>query len=140
MSKMLAGAVAVAVWYMIWDMFLFEPLFGSFVAQIEGANPDPSLQWIIVGNLAAGLVLAWFYGKVGSVFGSGVKGGLHFGAVMGVVMGFPMWLFMPVYNTGWPYGSAWALTIANIIWVAVAGVVLGLVYSMMGGGEAAAEA
>ena len=74
-SKVLAGAVAVAVWYIIWDLFLFGPIFGSFLAGVEGAVSEPSLLWVIVGDLAAGLVLAWFYGKVGSAFGSGVKGG-----------------------------------------------------------------
>jgi hypothetical protein len=92
-SKMLVGAVAVAVWYLIWDMFLFFPIFGSFLANVQGMIEEPALQWIIVGNLVAGLVLAWFYGKVGSVFGSGVTGGLYFGVATGVLMGFPMWLF-----------------------------------------------
>jgi hypothetical protein len=118
-SKMLVGAVAVAVWYLIWDMFLFFPIFGSFLANVQGMIEEPALQWIIVGNLVAGLVLAWFYGKVGSVFGSGVTGGLYFGVATGVLMGFPMWLFQSVYDSGWTYSA----------------VVSG---KMAGGGEAAA--
>jgi hypothetical protein len=133
-SKTLAGAVAVAVWYVIWDLFLFGPIFGSFLSGVEGMVAEPALLWIVVGNLAAGLVLAWFYGKVGSAFGNGVKGGLNFGVAVGIVMGFPMWLFQSVYFTGWPYSAAWAMVVANIVWVAVAGVVLALVSSKMASG------
>ena len=137
-SKVLTGAVVVAVWYMIWDMFLFEPLFGSFLAGVEGMNPEPALMWLVIGNLVGGLVLAWFYGMTQSVFGSGVLGGLKFGVAAGVLMGFPMWLFMSVYDTGWTYSASWAMTIANIVWVGVAGVVLGIVFDKMGGGETTA--
>lgn len=137
-AKMLSGAVAVFVWYMLWDMFLFNPIFGSFLTGVEGMVEQPALMWVAVGNLVAGLVLAWFYGKVGSAFGSGLKGGLQFGVTVGLVMGFPLWLFMSVYDTGWTYSASWAMVVANIVWVGVAGVVLALVDSKMGGGEAAA--
>ncbi len=137
-GKTIAGAVAVAVWYVLWDLFLFSPIFGSFLADVEGLV-EPALQWILVGNLVAGLVLAWFYGKVGSAFGSGIKGGLNFGIAVGIVMGFPMWLFLSVYLSGWPYGASWAMVVANVVWVAVGGVILALVDGKMsGGGEAAA--
>jgi hypothetical protein len=137
-SRMLVGAVVVAVWYVVWDMFLFSPIFGSFLADVEGLVQEPALQWIIIGNLVAGLVLSWFYGKVGSVFGSGVTGGLYFGVAAGILMGFPMWLFQTVYFTGWTYGASWAMVIANIVWVAVAGVLLAVVSGKMGGGGEAA--
>lgn len=137
-NKVLTGAVVVAVWYMIWDMFLFEPLFGSFLAQIEGMNPEPALMWVAVGNLCGGLVLAWFYGKTGAVFGSGLMGGLKFGIAAGVLIGFPMWLFMTVYDTGWTYAASWAMTFANIVWVGVAGTLLGMVFEKLGGGQATA--
>ena len=133
-SKVLTGAVVVAIWYMIWDMFLFGPLVGSFVAGVEGMNPEPALMWVAIGNLFGGLVLAWFFAKTGSVFGSGMSGGLKFGVATGVLIGFPMWLFMSVYDTGWTYAASWAMTIANIVWVSVGGVLLGLVFDKMGGG------
>jgi len=134
-SKTLVGAVAVAVWYILWDLFLFSPLFGSFLAGVEGMVAEPALGWVIFGDLVAGLVLAWFYGLVGSRFGSGIKGGLRFGVTTGIVMGFPMWLFMSVYDTGWTYVASWGMVVANIVWVGVGGVVLALV-----GGKAAGEA
>ena len=137
-SKVLTGAVAVAVWYMIWDMFLFGPLLGSFLVEVEGMNPEPSLMWVAMGNLASGLVLAWFYGKTGAVFGSGALGGLKFGVAAGVLMGFPAWLFMSVFDTGWTYGASWAMTVANIVWVGIGGVLLGIVFDKMRGGETTA--
>lgn len=136
-GKMLVGAVAVAVWYVIWDLFLFNPLFGPFLSQVQGIQ-EPSLWWVIVGDLTGALVLSWFYGKTGSAFGTGIMGGLKFGVAVGVVMGFPMWLMMSVYLAGWPYVASWPMVVANIVWVGVAGVVLAFVSGKTAGGAAAA--
>ena len=131
-TKTLVGAVAVAVWYVLWDLFLFDPLFGSLLSQVDGIQ-EPALLWIVVGNVVAGLVLAWFYGKTGSAFGRGLAGGLKFGVSAGILMGFPLWLFMSVYDSGWTYAASWGMVVANIIWVGVAGVVLALVDGRMTG-------
>ena len=53
-------------------------------------------------------------------------------------MGFPAWLFMSVFDTSWTYAASWAMTVANIVWVAVGGVLLGVVFDKMRGGEATA--
>jgi hypothetical protein len=137
-ARMLVGAVAVFVWYMVWDLGLSGPLFGSYYAQIEGINPAPSLMWLAIGNLVAGLVLSWFYGRTLASFGVGVRGGLNFGLSAGIVMGFPIWIMISIYDTGWTYAASWAQTLANILWVLVAGILLGIVYEKMGGGEAKA--
>ena len=73
---------------------------------------------------------------------SGVRkrggGGLKFGIAAGVLMGFPAWLLMSVFDTGWTYGASWAMTVANIVWVGVGGVLVGVVFDKMRGGEMAA--
>ena len=86
----------------------------------------------------AGVVLSWFYGRTLASFGVGVRGGLNFGLSAGIVMGFPIWIMISIYDTGWTYAASWAQTLANILWVLVAGILLGIVYEKMGGGEAKA--
>ncbi len=62
---------------------------------------------------SGGLVLASVYARTRSIFGVGT------------------WLWMSVFNT-WPYSTSWALTIALILVVTVAGVLIGLVYEKVG--------
>jgi hypothetical protein len=129
--QLLAAGVVAGIWYVVWDLFLLEPLIGSFLAGIPGMNPEPSTMWVVIGNLVAGLVLAAVYARVRSVFGTGPGAGLTYGVYAGVLMHFPLWLFMSIY-LGWPYGTAWVMTIAGLAYTAVAGALIGLVYGKMG--------
>ncbi|HSG00259.1 MAG TPA: hypothetical protein VLA20_03970 [Vicinamibacterales bacterium] len=128
---LIVATVVVAVWYLVWDMFLLEPLLGSYMAGIPGMNPSPALMWIVVGELSSGLVLAAVYARVRSVFGTGLANGATYGVYAAVLANFPLWLMMSVY-AGWPYGTAWAFTIASIPVWAIAGGLVGLVYQKMG--------
>jgi hypothetical protein len=133
---LLVAGVAVGVLFLIWDMFLLDPLLGSYMAGIPGIVADPSVMWMVIGELVAGLVLAAVYARVRSVFGTGLKGGATYGVYAGVLMNFPLWQFMSLY-VGWPYATAWAFTIAGVVINALGGAVIGLVYERMGQPKAA---
>lgn len=130
MVLLVAGIVAAA-WYMVFDMFLMEPVIGSYLAGVPGMNAAPATMWIVVGNVVGGLVLAAVYARIRSIFGVGLKNGATYGVYAGVLINFPTWLFLSVF-AGWPYGAAWAMTIASIVYVTIAGALIGLVYEKMG--------
>lgn len=131
LNKIVPAVVAAWVWFLVFDMFLIDPIMGSAMASIPGANATPSTMWIVLGDLMATLVLVLFYDKVQSVFGSGVKGGATYGFAAGVLVNFPTWLWGAVYFS-WPYGASWTATIALIANTIIAGALIGLVYQKLG--------
>jgi len=133
---LLAAGVVAGVWLLVWDMFLSGPLLGSMLTAIPGLNPDPAVPWMIVGNLAGGLVLALLYGRVRGAFGTGAASGAQFGFFAGLLVNFPLWLQLSLY-VSWPYGTAWAFTIAGLVVYVIAGALVGLVYQRMAKGAAA---
>lgn len=136
MAVLVAGLVA-GIWFLVFDMFLLEPLMGSLMANIPGLNPTPPMLWMVVGDLAAGLVLAAVYARVRSVFGTGFANGATYGVYAGVLMNFPIWLQMSVY-VSWPYVTAWAFTIMGIVICAVAGGLVGVVFPKLSGATSGA--
>lgn len=133
---LLVAGVVVGVLYLVWDMFLMQPLLGSMMTGIPGLVVEPPMIWMVVGELVAGLVLAAVYARTRSIFGTGFKGGAIYGTYAGVLINFPMWLMMAVF-VGWPYGTMWAFTIVGIVLAAIGGGVVGQIYAMMGKPKAA---
>ena len=131
LNKLVPAAIAVWVWYVVFDMFLLGPIMGSAMASIPGAVEAPSTMWVVIGDLAAALVLTAFYDKVRGAFAGGVTGGATYGLSAGVLINFPTWLWGVVYF-GWPYKSAWTATIALIVLATIGGALIGLVYEKVG--------
>jgi len=136
MKTYLAAAVAVLVWFLVWDNFLAGMLIGSTLAQIPGIVAEVSKLWETVGDLFAALMLAGVYARVRGVYGVGAKNGAVYGVYAGLLINFPTWLFMTVY-AGWPYAVTWTLTIALTLSTVVAGAIIGTVYQTMGGAKTA---
>jgi hypothetical protein len=61
LNKLVPAVVAVWVLYVLFDMLLIDPIMGSAMGSIPGANATPSTMWIVIGDLTAALVLALFY-------------------------------------------------------------------------------
>ncbi len=135
LNKLVPAAIAVWVLYVLFDMFLIEPLMGSAMASIPGAVAAPSTMWIVLGDLAAALVLTWFYDRVKGAFGTGASNGAKYGLCAGVLINFPTWLWGAVYFS-WPYGAAWRTTVALIVLGTLGGAVIGLVYEKVGAAKA----
>ena len=137
MKKFLAASLAVFVWLMIFDHLLSNAVLGSAMASIPGVKASYSAMWEAVGDLCSALVLCGFYGRVRTVYGAGLAGGAVFGVYAGTLMSFPTWLNMTNYF-GWPYRTAWHLTIIVILIYVVAGAIAGMVYKAMGEPQPAA--
>lgn len=135
LNKLVPAVVAVWVWYVLFDMFLFDPIMGSAMAGIPGANPAPSTMWVVLGDLAAALVLVGFYDRVKGALGSGARHGALYGLSAGVLINFPTWLWGAVYFS-WPYGAAWTAVITLIAIATIAGALIGIVYEKMGAAKA----
>ena len=134
MKNYLAAAVAVLVWYLIWDNFLGAMVMGSTMSQIPGMVAEVSKQWETIGDLFAALMVTGVYARTRGVFGVGPKNGAIYGVYAGLLINFPNWLFMSVYF-GWPYKAVWMITIALTLLTVVAGAIAGTVYQAMGGAK-----
>lgn len=130
MKKFFAASVAVFVWFMIFDHLLSNAVLGSAMASIPGVNANYSAMWEAVGDLCGALVLCGFYGRVRTIYHAGWSGGAVFGVYAGTLLSFPTWLSMSNYF-GWPYPTAWHITIIGILINVVAGAIAGIVYKAM---------
>jgi hypothetical protein len=68
------------------------------------------------------------YDRVYNSFAAGPKGGATFGLYAGVLISFPMMIFNHLMIANYPYGLAWAMTIASIIGGIIGGAVAGALY------------
>jgi hypothetical protein len=130
MKKFLAASLAVFVFYFLWDKFLVGPVLGAAMASIPGAVAEPSMQWVVLGDLFAAMVLTGLYARTRSIFGATPMGGATYGVYAGLLVNFPTWLFMSAYFS-WPYKAAWHATLVLIVVTVVAGAVMGAVYQAM---------
>ena len=136
MKNYLAAAIAVLVWYLVWDNFLAGMLIGSTLAQVPGMVTEVSKLWETVGDLCGAMMLAGVYARVRGVYGVGAKNGAVYGVYAGLLINFPTWLFLTVY-AGWPYSLTWMMTISGTLVTVVAGALIGTVYQAMGGAKTA---
>lgn len=133
-NKFLAAVVVAFAWVMAFDMFLMGPLMGSAMANIPGMR-EPGMQWMIIGNIAGAVVMVAFYDRVRAAFGTGLKGGGTYGLYAGILINFPTWLWMTVFNT-WPYQATWHATLVLAVATMVSGALIGLVYEKVGAASA----
>lgn len=135
MKKYFAASLAMWVLVLAWDNFLSGMVIGSAMAAIPGAGGGFSKFYETLGDLFVALVFVALYARTRSIFGVNASGGATYGVYAGLLGNFPTWLFMTVYF-GWPYKSAWTLTIAMVCLMTVCGALVGTVYKAMGGTKA----
>lgn len=141
MKSFLAAVVAVFAWYLIWDNFLGAMVNSAVMAlipgmaQIPGSVAEPSKLWETVGDFFAAVMVVGVYARTRSVWGVGAKQGAIYGVYAGLLINFPTWLFASVY-LGWPYRTAWAVTIVSTLVTMIVGAIAGTIYQMTGGAKA----
>jgi len=135
LNKFVPAVVAVWVWYVLFDMFLLDPIAGAAMASIPGATATPPSMWVYIGDLVGALVLVGFYDRVKGSFGTGARNGMVYGLSAGILVNFPTWLWGSVYFS-WPYRAAWTAVICLIALTTISGALIGVVYEKLGAAKA----
>ncbi|MDE3057684.1 MAG: hypothetical protein KGJ59_06990 [Bacteroidota bacterium] len=121
-AVLVGGVVANILDFLVQGMWL-EAAYYSKMPDLF--NMGTNVAYYIIGDFVFVFVLAWVYDKVASSFVNGSKGGMTFGLYAGVLLNFPMWIFIHLMIKNFPYGLAWINIIYGIIWTIVIGTVLG---------------
>ena len=83
--------------------------------------------WFTAIALVIGVVAGLFFASSRQSWADGARGGLHFGVLLGAVVGFQQFYLTLVVNE-FPYSVAWIWLGVEIISFGVGGMVLGAVY------------
>ncbi len=126
----IAAVVAVGIVGNVLDMVVQGNLFTSmFYAKAPQLfRQDMNIPMLVFGDFVVAAVFVWFYNRVLASFGTGLMNGAWYGFYVGVLVGFPMYIFLHLMLVGYSYTLAWANTIYTIVWYKVAGIVAGVVY------------
>lgn len=133
-GRILKTALAVGVIANIYDYatntFLF-PNMGPQPAFLEDMATMP-IQWLVICDFVAALVLVWFFDKVRVAFGPGAKGGAEYGLSAGILMNFPLWITMSLVIKDFSYVDGWFWVLFGVLWTVIMGTVAGFVYDKTG--------
>ena len=132
-GRLLKTAVAVGVVVNVYDYLVHGLLLGGSYAEIPILIQDASMVPFIVGDFVAALIFVWVFDKVRASFGAGMMGGLTFGFYAGILIAFPMYIFLHLIIAGFTYWLSWVWIITGIGGALAAGATAGAVY---GGDEA----
>ena len=103
-------------------MYLDQPAFVQ-----EPDNMAMQIVWFLVIALVLGVVASLLFASSRQSWQPGVKGGLHFGVLLGAVVGFQQFYLTLVVND-FPYHVAWLWLAVDVISFGIGGIVLGAVY------------
>ena len=92
----------------------------AFVQEEDPAN----FVWFTVIAVVIGVVAALFFSSSRQSWADGAKGGLHFGILLGAVVGFQQF-YLTLVIDDFPYHVAWIWLGVEIISFGVGGMVLG---------------
>jgi hypothetical protein len=103
-------------------MYLDQPAFVQ-----EPDNMVMQIVWFLVIALVLGVVASLLFASSRQSWQPGAKGGLHFGVLLGAVVGFQQFYLTLVVND-FPYHVAWLWLAVDVISFGIGGMVLGAVY------------
>lgn len=103
-------------------MYLDQPAFVQ-----EPENMAMQVVWFLVIALVLGVVASLLFASSRQSWQPGMKGGLHFGVLLGAAIGFQQFYLTLVVND-FPYHVAWIWLGVDIISFGIGGMVLGAVY------------
>ena len=103
-------------------MYLDQPVFVQ-----EPDNMAMQIVWFLVIALVLGVVASLLFASSRQSWQPGAKGGLHFGVLLGAVVGFQQFYLTLVVND-FPYHVAWLWLAVDVISFGIGGMVLGAVY------------
>lgn len=103
-------------------MYLDQPAFVQ-----EPDNMAMQIVWFLVIALVLGVVASLLFASSRQSWQPGAKGGLHFGVLLGAVVGFQQFYLTLVVND-FPYHVAWLWLAVDVISFGIGGMALGAVY------------
>ncbi len=103
-------------------MYLDQPAFVQ-----EPDSMAMQIVWFLVIALVLGVVASLLFASSRQSWQPGMKGGLHFGVLLGAVVGFQQFYLTLVVND-FPYHVAWLWLAVDVISFGIGGMVLGAVY------------
>jgi hypothetical protein len=123
-KKCLIIGIVVGIVGVVFDAVVHGGLLANYYTQAP-FRQDTSMAWVIVSNVAAGLVFAWVYLKVAGSFAPGVSGGITMGFYAGVLVNFPSAILLNVLLQNFPYALSWSWVVAGIVFYVMAGAIAG---------------
>ena len=123
-AGLVAGIAQNVVNFILHGLILGGTYVGqpAFVQEEDPAN----FAWFTVLALVIGVVAALFFSSSRQSWRAGPVGGLHFGVLLGAVVGFQHFYLTLVIND-FPYHVAWMWLGVEIVSFGVGGLVLGAV-------------
>ena len=122
----IAASVAVNILdFVVQGMWLAGAVYSKMP---ETFTMDTNPVWFVVGDIVAIFVLAWVYDRVYGSFGGAMKGGAVYGLYAGILVNFPMFIFVHLMIRGFSYHLAWIMTVYGVIWTVIAGAIIGPIY------------
>ena len=113
----------------ILDMFVQGMLFQNvFYKNMTIIRMDVNPLWYILLDFLAVIVFTWFYDRVYSSFGGGVRAGMKYGMMYGVITSFPTMFYPQLMYEGYPYALVWASIVYAIILGGILGSIVGKFY------------
>jgi hypothetical protein len=125
-KRFLTIGIAVGVAANVIDFVVQGNLLMSYYAQ-PPFRQDTNMAWMVVGDLVAAFVFAWFYLTVAGSFGPGPANGARMGFYTGVLVNFPAAIFMHLMFQGFPYFLSWIWVFYGIFWYMCAGAIAGAI-------------
>ena len=122
LAVLVAGIVANALDYLVYGVWLSEAYFKQNTQLFNQSTAN--VPWFIFGDFVGVLVFAWVLDKVSGSFGSTPKDGAIAGLYFGILVNFPMNIFLHLMFNGYPYSLSWIGTIYGIIWYISVGAIL----------------
>ena len=113
---LMTGAVGgVVLW--LYQFVMHGLILGNTYAGMSIFIQTGSPFWFLAIAVTTGIGGAMMFSKTRNVWGAGIKGGVTFGAILGIVPFFGQFYF-PMLIDGFPYYLAWCWgTIAIVGWM-----------------------
>ena len=125
-KKFLTIGIAVGIAANAFDFVVHGNLLADFYAR-PPFRQDVRIGWMILSDLVAAFVFAWFYLVVAGSFAPGVSGGATMGFYTGVLVNFPAAIFMYLMFQGFPYFLSWIWIVYGVFWYVCAGAIAGAI-------------
>jgi hypothetical protein len=124
-ATLVGGIVANVLDYVVHGMLLAQRYYSQLTSLFRQDTP---IQYFVIGDFVAVLVLVMVYDRVHASFGGGARGGAIGGFWAGLLVSFPSYIFIHLQFAGFPYALSWIWTIYTIVWYVVVGAVVGALY------------